>query len=194
MATGTLGRTTIMLDSDVRRLGEDVIRTVHLAVLAAAGFATAACSSGPLTTSSILGGSSAPPKAAANDTSSRTLQVASTSARAVKCGYYFDPGRLRAGFMAAEAAAAPGVDMGKVEQTYDMTFRRVAASIEKADDFCTEDQTREIKSDLTRHLAGDYAPRPRYVPATVASSPANPALDRERIFDPTGVRTPKPSE
>ena len=59
----------------------------------------------------------------------------------------------------------------------------------------TEDQTREIKSDLTRHLAGDYAPRARYVPATtVASSPGAAPMDRERIFDPAGVRSPKPSE
>ncbi len=167
-----------------------------MALLLVTGLGAAACSGGGLTTSSILGGLKSPPKApvAVNDTSSRTLQVAATSARAVKCGYYFDPARLRASFLAAEAASgAPVADLGKVEQTYDMTFRRVSTSIDKADDFCSEDQTREIKSDLTRHLAGDYAPRVRYVPEATSVA-SNPPLDRERIFDPAGVRSPKPSE
>lgn len=175
-----------------------MIRKLDMALLLVTGLGAAACSSGGLTTSSIFGGSSPPVKAAVavNDTSSRTLQVAATSARAVKCGYYFDPARLRASFLAAEAASgAPVADLGKVEQAYDMTFRRVAASIAKAEDFCSEDQTREIKSDLTRHLAGNYAPRPRYASeTTVASSPRVEPMDRERIFDPTGVRSPKPSE
>jgi hypothetical protein len=172
-----------------------LIRANHIAVAILAGVGLAACSSGSLTTSSLFGGSP-PPKAptAVNDTSARTLQVATTSARAAKCGYNFDQQKLRSSFLAAEAAASPGTDMGKVQQAYDMTARRIAASIAKDEDFCSEDMTREIKADLSRHLSGDFTPRVKYEPAPVASAtPSNPPMDRERIFDPTGIHTPKPS-
>jgi hypothetical protein len=178
-------------------MGDDVIRRLDMAVLLIAGFGTAACSSGSFSTGSIFGGSSPPVKAATvNDPNARALQVAATSARAAKCGYHFDPARLRSGFLAAEAAAGtPVPEIAKAETAYDLAFRRVSASIDKPDEFCTDDQTREIKADLSRHLAGDYAPRMRYVPpTTVAGSSGPEPMDRERISNPTGVRSPKPVE
>lgn len=175
-----------------------MIRKLDMAVLLVAGLGAAACSSGSFSTGSIFGGSSPPVKAAAavNDPNARALQVAATSARAVKCGYHFDPARLRSSFLAAEATAGtPVAEIGKAEAAYDHTYRRVSASIDKPDEFCSDDQTREIKADLSRHLAGDYAPRMRYVPpTTVAGSSGPEPMDRERVFNPTGVRSPKPVE
>jgi hypothetical protein len=114
----------------------------------------------------------------------------------VKCGYNFDPARLRTNFLAAEAASGSGTDMTKVQQAYDMAFRRISAAIAKSEDFCTREMTNEIKADLSRHLSGDFTPRVKYEPTVpvASSTSSNPPLDRERIFDPTGIHPPKPSE
>ena len=43
-------------------------------------------------------------------------------------------------------------------RAYDMTIAKVKANIRSPQDYCTERQSAAIKADLTRHLAGDYAP------------------------------------
>ena len=135
----------------------------------------AACSGGPslpsLATGSVSG-SPAPgaPAAAApaaaeasaikNDPTQRAFQVGSTSARAVKCGFNFDPVRLKQQFLAAEAAQGTAVaDIGKVEKIYDVSFNGISRGIAPQEEYCTEAKTKDIKADLTRHLAGDYAPK-----------------------------------
>ena len=66
--------------------------------------------------------------------------------------------------------------------------------LRQAEDFCTEAKTKEIKTDLTRHLTGDFTPPARQKAddgGSWLSLPPNkaPVMDRERIFDP-GPRTP----
>lgn len=146
--------------------------------VAAAALLLAACSGGPalpsLSTGSVTGGADAPAAAGAtpvvapteesgvkNDPTQRAFQVGSTSARAVKCGYNFDPAKLKQQFLAAEATQGTGVaDIGKVEKIYDVSFNGISRGIATKEDYCTEAKSKEIKQDLTRHLAGDYAPRP----------------------------------
>jgi hypothetical protein len=94
----------------------------------------------------------------------RAAQVGATSARAVKCGYNFDPARLRANYLAAEAQFGTSVEqLGKVEKAYDTINGKVAGEIARDGGYCTEAKTREIKADLTRHMAGDYSPPTKQV-------------------------------
>jgi hypothetical protein len=132
-----------------------------LATLTAAGASLAACSSGQgLTTASILGGPStaeAAPAAAVKP-QDRAIQVAAVSARAQKCGYNFDPMKLRANYLSSETAG--GLDATQTAQLgeiYDKTNRAVVVAIQSEQGFCTEEKTKQIKADLTRHLAGDFS-------------------------------------
>lgn len=129
----------------------------------------AGCSEGSsLSTSSIFGGSSSTPAAPAAPLStptSRAMQVGSTAARATKCGYNFDANKLRNNFLASEAAQAPGADQTNVQKTYDVSFSGVTKAAATKSDYCSEAKTREIKADLSRHLAGDYSPAPPKVEA-----------------------------
>lgn len=122
------------------------------------------CSEGSsLSTSSIFGGGSATPAAPAGPVSTpttRALQVGATAARATKCGYNFDAGKLRSNFLAAEATQAPGADQANVQKTYDTAYAGVSKAASTKSDYCSTSKTREIKADLTRHLAGDYSPSP----------------------------------
>lgn len=111
----------------------------------------------PASTGSVA--APAPPPPATPE--QRAAQVGAVSARAVKCGYNFDPSRLRANYMAAEAQFGTPVDqLGKVEKAYDTINGKVAAEVAKDGGYCTEARTRDIKADLTRHLAGDFSPPP----------------------------------
>lgn len=126
----------------------------------------AGCSEGSsLSTSSIFGGGNSAAKAAApaapiSTPASRALQVGGTAARATKCGYNFDANKLRSNFLAAEAAQAPGADQVTTQKTYDTAFSGVTKAAASQPGYCSEDKTRDIKADLTRHLAGDYSPSP----------------------------------
>jgi hypothetical protein len=122
----------------------------------------AGCSGGTsgLSTGSLFGGKQADAVAApvVETPSMRAAQVGAVSARAAKCGYNFDPARLKSGFLAAEMKQdASAQDMAKIEREFDTIRAKVAASITADPDFCTDAKTRAIKADLTRHLAGDYS-------------------------------------
>lgn len=115
-----------------------------------------------LSTGSLLGGGSkaAAENANANDPVARTMDVAATSARAIKCGYNFDPAKLKNQFLSTETAANPP-DAAKLTQVYDASFNGVSKSLaEKGADYCSELKVAKIKLALTRHLAGDYTPSP----------------------------------
>lgn len=133
--------------------------------------ALAGCSSLPsLSTGSIFGGSSAPAAqpasnlspVATSDPTSRAFQVGTVSARAVKCGYNFDPQKLRAAFLASEVGAGAGTaDVPRIEQIYDVSFNGVVKATAAEPNYCTVARTQEIKTELGRHLAGDFSPAPR---------------------------------
>lgn len=128
--------------------------------------AAGGCSgSSGLSTGSLFGGGSsgtavaaAEPANPAGDPTSRAFQVGSTSARAVKCGYNFDPNKLRTNFLAAEAASVNAADIPRVEKVYDTAFNGVAKAVATQPDYCSPAKTADIKANLTRHLAGDFSP------------------------------------
>lgn len=134
--------------------------------LAGGGLAVGGCSTGSgLSTGSLFGGGTpaATPAAAANpagDPTSRAFQVGSISARAVKCGYNFDPVKLRTSFLAAESASVPPADLPRVEKVYDTAFNGITKAVASQAGYCTPEKTADIKASLTRHLAGDFTPAP----------------------------------
>jgi hypothetical protein len=135
-------------------------RAIALVLTAAA---LGGCSGSPgLSTGSVAGAGA--PAGPVNDVTARALQVGSVSARAQKCGYNFDPAKLKASFLAAEGKINPA-DVGKAAQVYDVAHNGVVKAVATKSDYCTAEKTSEIKEDLTRHLAGDYSPRPPKVAA-----------------------------
>ncbi len=141
--------------------------------------ALAGCSGG---TSGLMTGSLLPAaaKPAANPAVERAIQVGATSARASKCGYNFDPQKLKANYLAYESSQ-PGADVPRMEKAFDSMHTNVASKVEKASDYCTEELTATIKGDLTRHLAGDFNPPPKKVEASLGDILA--AKD-EKPYDP----------
>lgn len=145
-------------------------RTLKIVGVVAAGLLLlTACSGGGgsgagLSTASILGEAPAgisgdAPGIKKDDPMARPIQVAWTSARAQRCGFNFDPARLRSNFFAAEQRAGADVArIGQMEKVYDQTVVKVRASIDGGDTYCTDKKSAQIKADLNRHLAGDFAP------------------------------------
>ena len=88
----------------------------------------------------------------------RPIAVAWTSARAQRCGFYFDPGKLRASYLAYEARQSNGEQLAKSEQSYDTTFKVIRERVSADPEYCTDKKGAEIKADLQRHLKGDFTP------------------------------------
>ncbi len=117
-------------------------------------------SSAGLTTGSTgLLPADAPVPLSNEDPAARPVAVAWTSARAKRCGFYFDPAKLKTQYLAYETSrGATGEQFGKIEKAYDQSYRVTSEKISSDPDYCSERKGLEIKVDLERHLAGDYTP------------------------------------
>jgi hypothetical protein len=125
-------------------------------------------SSAGLTTGSLgLLPADAPAAVSNEDTMARPVAVAWTSARAKRCGFYFDPAKLKTSYLAYEATqGAAGEQYGKIEKAYDTSYRVTSEKISLDPDYCTDSKGLEIKANLERHLAGDYTPnlpKPKHI-------------------------------
>jgi hypothetical protein len=133
-----------------------------LTVLFAATMLCGCSGASGLTTGSLFGsGEESKPVATGpvNDPPMRAFQVGTVSARAIKCGFNFDPAKLKTNYLAYERAlAGASADMAKVEKIYDVSFNGVAKAVSGETDYCSAAKTKKIKTDLGRHLAGDYTP------------------------------------
>lgn len=166
-------------------------RTLLPALALAGALGLTACSGGGFSTGSLLSGATkaAEPAGIANDPNGRAMHTAATSARATKCGYTFDAGRLRDAFLAAEAKQGlAGPELAKIERTYDFTRLEIAKRIATNEDYCDDARTAELKQALTLVLAGDYTPPvPKQVIVKGPDIPsAVPPMNRDQIFDPQG--------
>jgi hypothetical protein len=112
-----------------------------------------------LSTGALFGAKAENPIDRNNDPATRTMDVAATSARAIKCGYNFDPTKLKTNFLTTQSAANPN-DLPKLTQIYDASFNTVSKALVGKPDYCTAEKTAKIKTALNRHLAGDYTPSP----------------------------------
>jgi hypothetical protein len=99
----------------------------------------------------------APPGINNDSPMARPASVAWTSARAKRCGFFFDPVKLRATYLAYESRQ-PGQDLAKIESTYDNIFKVISATVAGDADYCNESRSKDIKAELARHLAGDFNP------------------------------------
>jgi len=163
-------------------------RFVHaLALFALSGLS--ACSGGGsgLTTGALFGEEKKP---VTDERTERAMQAGATSARATKCGYNFDPAKLRQAYLNYEAAQGGTPDeRAKAEKVFDFTRNSLTTKLAKEEGFCDEAKTKEIKAVLTRQLAGDFSGPPRKVEVAVPSGWwANPEnvkpMDRDAVFDP----------
>ena len=93
------------------------------------------------------------------DPLARPVAVAWTSARAQRCGFYFDPAKLRTSYLAYEAKQSNAEQLAKAEKSYDSTFKVIRDRVSSDPDYCTDKKGAEIKADLQRHLAGDFTPK-----------------------------------
>jgi len=150
---------------------------IWLALVAVSVTGCSGASLPSITTGSILGGPEKPAAAAdpsaVNDPTNRAFQVGTVSAKAIKCGFNFDPAKLKNNYLTYERSLAAGADMAKIEKVYDVSFNGVAKAVAGDADYCSEGKTKAIKADLSRHLAGDYSPAPR---------PKVAAQDSDSIF------------
>ena len=131
------------------------------ALLLAFAALLAACgnsASGGLTT----GATPAPgelPALSNEDPLARPVAVAWTAARAQRCGFYFDPAKLRTSYLTYEAKQSNPEQRTKAEKSYDSTFKVIRDRVSSDPDYCTDKKGTEIKADLQRHLAGDFTPK-----------------------------------
>ena len=159
-------------------------------VVTVAAMMLSACSGTPaeLTTGSLFGGGDKPkaaPPPPRNDPISRAFQVGAVSARAAKCGFNFDPARLKSSYLAAEAQLGTSADeLAKSEKLYNTTQNAVARAIAGAEDYCSDERVAYIRGDLTRHLAGDFTPSP---PKSFAKEDGLFSFGTDKTADTTGV-------
>jgi len=152
----------------------------------------AACSGGGgVTTASLLGTPAAKPQL--DEPTERALHSAAISARASKCGYNFNPSKLRESFLASEAASgATPEQMTKLSQSYDFTQATVSKQISNPQEYCSEQKTREVSAQLTKQLAGDFrAPHKPPLPKSAGwwdTASSQKPIDREEIFNPKHSR------
>jgi hypothetical protein len=94
-----------------------------------------------------------------DDPMARPVGVGWTSARAKRCGFYYDPVKLRTTYLGWERAqGAPPDQLAKIEAVYDGAYKTTLTQVSGDTGYCTEHRGLEIKADLQRYLHGDYAP------------------------------------
>jgi hypothetical protein len=93
-----------------------------------------------------------------DDPLARPISVAWTSARAQRCGFYFDASKLRSTYLAYEAQHSNAEQLAKAQNTYDTTFKMIGDRVAGDPGYCTDRKGAEIKAELKRHLAGDFTP------------------------------------
>jgi hypothetical protein len=125
----------------------------------------------------------APTAMSNEDPLARPIAVAWTSARAKRCGFYFDPAKLRTTYLGYESRQAVGEQYAKIEKTYDATYRVTSEKISQEVDYCTDRKAFEIKTDLERHLAGDYTPNLPKPKAVASCGFFGCASTQEQPFD-----------
>ncbi|MGE0765366.1 MAG: hypothetical protein AB7L90_02785 [Hyphomicrobiaceae bacterium] len=158
----------------------------------ALALALGACSSGnALTTASFFGSSkekAAAPAPTPESMIDRVVHVGTTSARAQRCGYVFDPAALRQSYLAFESQQGNTPEqLARAEKSYDYTFASVAKASAADADYCSETKTADIKRDLNRALAGDYSTSIRKPAANVGwwtPQHSEKPMNREEVFNP----------
>ncbi len=156
--------TPLIISAHYRVMIEPMPRFAHslgLSLLLAAAAIAAGCSGGAsLITGSTASATEVPGAVPPESPLARPTAVAWTSARAEKCGFYFDSTKLRANYLAYEAKQSTPDQLTKAQQAYDSTFKMIGQRVAANPDYCSDRKSAEIKAELTRHLAGDFTAKP----------------------------------
>lgn len=99
----------------------------------------------------------APPGITNESPMARPASVAYYTSRAKRCGFFFDPVKTRANYLAFESRQ-PGQDLAKVEKVYDDTYKLITARVSADEGYCNEKRSAEIRAGLARLLANDFEP------------------------------------
>ncbi|MBN9354657.1 MAG: hypothetical protein J0H04_12055 [Hyphomicrobium denitrificans] len=119
-----------------------------------------------LSTGSLFGANQESPIDRNNDPATRTMDVAATSARAIKCGYNFDAPRLKNTYLSHEASLGVSADqVSQADKIYNVAYNGVTKAAAEDPNYCSDRKTQTIKADLGRLLAGDFEPPPKKVVA-----------------------------
>src|SRR5690242_4134541 len=124
-------------------------RLLPMALLLTGAIVLAGCgnSASGLTTGSAAKGDT-PAPISNDDPLARPVAVAWTSARAQRCGFFFDAGKLRSSYLAYEAKQSSSEQLSKAEKTYDSTIKTISERISADPEYCTDRKGNEIKADL----------------------------------------------
>ena len=115
-----------------------------------------------LTTSSILDSTATGAAAEVaqfrnDDPNARPVYVAWTSARAQRCGFYFDAAKLKASYLAYEQTqGVSGPAVATLDKNYDAAQKNLAAKVAEDPGYCQGRRADLVKADLNRLLGGDY--------------------------------------
>jgi hypothetical protein len=184
-----LHRRHMLNRTGVSPLGEGAmtnLRNVCVA-LTLAGALSACSGDGGLSTASLLGTKAAPQ---VDEPTQRALHSAAISARASKCGYNFDPNKLRDAYLASEAAAgATPEQMTKLSQSYEFTRATISKQISNPEEYCSENTTRTVSAALTKQLAGDFKapykpPLPKNNNFWWDTSASDKKMNTDEVFNP----------
>lgn len=173
-----------MLSNTGRALRAAVV-TIGAAV-AGCSATTADLSTTGSTPSTGLGGSLFNSKKPDDPVADRARLAATTSAQAQKCGYNFDPVKLRAGYLSFESGqSTPAPEVARGEKIFDTTYVSLAARLKPLEGYCTDDITEKVKKDLTKNLAGDFAlpAKKPEVDLPLFSSAGQSEFDRDKALD-----------
>jgi hypothetical protein len=141
------------------------------ALILAAAILAGCSSSNGVSTAAILESAPTPPPAGAaapigpaSTPTDRAFQVGSVTARATKCGYNFDAGRLKSAYLANEMGRGTA-DTAQLEKVYQVAYNGVTKAAAEDPNYCSDRKTQAIKADLNRLLAGDFEPPKKAVVA-----------------------------
>ena len=91
------------------------------------------------------------------DPMDRPTRVGWTSARASRCGFVFDPARLRGSYLAFERSyGADPRRMQEIQKAYDYSLEATAELAKQNTGYCTRERVDEIRPELNRYLSGNF--------------------------------------
>lgn len=169
-------------------------RAAALAILLAAGLTLSACGGGGGRLGLGIGSddkketaeasaSAAPVPVKPATPQERAVQVGWTAASARHCLFGLDPDKLKRDYLAYEKEqGATPQQMAKLEQAYDKAWRTFFETVKQKPDYCSKARIEQIRPDINRHLAGDYAPGSRK-----STEP-----EKKELWDASGKPTERP--
>ncbi|MDA7947537.1 MAG: hypothetical protein MPJ78_08665 [Hyphomicrobiaceae bacterium] len=106
--------------------------------------------------STPAGEAAAPPPATP---SQRAVQVAWTAANARYCAFGLNPQKLKSDYLNWERGQGASAEtIQNLNSTYDKAFLTFYDKVKETPGYCSKAKIEEIRPEINRHLAGDYAP------------------------------------